>query len=284
MTALAMAMILTGAGTADAAQQRRPPPPPSSYPTMMPLPPEPPPAMPPQRARANLGAYFSADDYPAMEGGRQEGTVGFSLIIGPNGRVTDCRVTSSSGSSALDSTTCHILRSRARYTPARDSAGNPTTGSDSGRVSWRLPEETATPAERRAGIPVPFTPAVPRAPLQSYVSARDYPAAALRTGAVGISSVRLVVGMTGRVIACDVDDHSGSAALGAAACRIARARALYAAARSRAGGFVCDVAFEQILWRLPPRRRAGRGAAGAATAPPPIARQLAPGVCPGRAP
>ena len=44
--------------------------------------------------------------------------------------MTDCSVTSSSGSSALDQATCRILRSRARFTPARDSSGNPTTGSD----------------------------------------------------------------------------------------------------------------------------------------------------------
>jgi protein TonB len=109
-----------------------------------PAPPAPPPPriVPPQRARANLNSYFSADDYPAAAlRGNDQGTTGFSLTIGPNGRVTDCQVTSSSGSSALDQATCRILRSRARYTPARDSSGNPTSGRDSGRVTWRLPSE-----------------------------------------------------------------------------------------------------------------------------------------------
>jgi TonB family protein len=265
MSALALAMVLTGAG-GDA--QRPPPPPPA--PIVTPAPPQ-----PPQRARANLGAYFTSDDYPTMMEGRQEGIVGFRLTVGPNGRVTDCRVTSPSGSSALDQTTCRILRSRARYVPARDSAGNPAIGSDSGRVSWRLPEDNGAPADRRAGIPVPFTPAERRAPLQSLIPARDHPAAPADR-AMGISSLRLVVGMTGRVIACDVvGDRGASAPLGgAAACRIARERALYTPARSRAGGFVCDVAFEEVSWRLPPRRR------GAAVAPPPIAAQLAAGACP----
>ena len=63
------------------------------------------------------------------------------LTIGTSGRVDACSVTSSSGSSALDQATCRILRSRARYTPARDEDGNPTTGHDSGRVTWRLPSE-----------------------------------------------------------------------------------------------------------------------------------------------
>jgi protein TonB len=113
-------------------------------PAVTPPPPPPPPVrtVPPQRARANLNSYFSADDYPAAAlRGNDQGTTGFSLTIGPNGRVTECSVTSSSGSAALDAATCRILRSRARYTAARDSAGNPTSGRDSGRVTWRLPSD-----------------------------------------------------------------------------------------------------------------------------------------------
>lgn len=265
MPLLAMAMILAGAVSTGDAQRRGPPPPAESA----------------QRARPMqpLGSYFSPDDYPAMEHGIQEGIVGFRLTIGPNGRVTECRVTRSGGSNALNETTCHILRTRARYTPARDSAGNPTIGTDSGSVRWQYPEETEAPADRRAGIPIPFTRAERRAPLQSYLPARDHPAAP-GGRAAGISSVRLVIGMTGRVIACDVVEDRGATAPygGGAACRAARARARYTPARSRAGGYVCDVAFEDILWRLPPRRPADAAAA------PPIAQQLAPGTCPGRTP
>ena len=107
-------------------------------------PPVPPPPRPvePRRARANLGGYFSTDDYPAAAiRAEAEGTTRFTLAIGANGRVTDCTVTGSSGNSALDNTTCRILRSRARYTPARDSSGNPISGQDRGSVTWRLPAE-----------------------------------------------------------------------------------------------------------------------------------------------
>ena len=282
MSALALAMVLTGAGalSLDDARRREPPPPPPYYAT----PPVPPPpaassrARRPQRAQANLNSYFSADDYPAMADGLQEGTVGFRLAIGPNGRVTACRVTSSSGSAPLDQATCRILRARARYAPARDAAGNPTTGADWGRVAWRLPDETEGPQDRRAGIPMPFARAERRAPLQSYIAAGDHPAAPGER-AMGITSVRLVVGPAGRVIACDVLGDRGirNPYGGAAACRAARDRARYEAARSQAGAFVCDVAFEEIRWLRPPPR-AGRGAA---VAPPPIERQLAPGSCPG---
>jgi protein TonB len=117
-------------------------------PTAPPAPPAPPPPPPPPRmveparARANLASLFSTEDYPAsaIRAG-ESGTTGFRLEIGANGRVTNCTVTSSSGSSALDSATCRLLRSRARFTPARDSSNNPTTDTHSSRIVWRLPEE-----------------------------------------------------------------------------------------------------------------------------------------------
>lgn len=97
---------------------------------------------PPQRARASLGSYFSTNDYPAAAiRAEAEGTTRFSLAIAADGRVTNCTVTRSSGNAALDSATCRILRSRARYTPARDQNRNPTSGQDRGSVTWRLPSE-----------------------------------------------------------------------------------------------------------------------------------------------
>lgn len=104
--------------------------------------PPPPRTVPPQRARANLNSYFSTDDYPAAAiRSEAQGTTSFRLTIGTSGRVENCQVTGSSGNSALDAATCRILRSRARYTPARDSNGNPTSGTDTGRVTWRLPAD-----------------------------------------------------------------------------------------------------------------------------------------------
>ncbi|HVQ09956.1 MAG TPA: energy transducer TonB [Allosphingosinicella sp.] len=159
MSALAMAMLLTGAGAVDE-QRRRPAPVPP--PVMMPLPspppmiyvapPVPPPAPPPpprppsgtpaRRLQPNLNSLFSHDDYPvaAMRADAQ-GTVGFRLDIGRYGRVARCTVTSSSGSAPLDQATCRILAERARYAPARDARGRRTRGSDSGRVTWRLPAD-----------------------------------------------------------------------------------------------------------------------------------------------
>lgn len=97
-------------------------------------------ASPAQRARANLNQYFSTDDYPPTAIARgAEGTVGFRLDIGADGAVISCTVTHSANDAALDAATCAILLGRARYQPARDSAGRAVRGKDEGRVTWRLP-------------------------------------------------------------------------------------------------------------------------------------------------
>jgi protein TonB len=112
-----------------------------------PAPPPPPPPPPPQvvqsaRARGSLPGLFSTDDYPADAlRNEQQGTTAVRLTIGTDGRVSDCSVTGSSGSSSLDSATCRILRQRARYTPARNSAGQPATDTDTARIRWVVPAE-----------------------------------------------------------------------------------------------------------------------------------------------
>ena len=122
-------------------------PPPVITPVARPAPPAPP--APPKpvisqaaRARANLTSLFSTDDYPQSAiRNEEQGTTAVRLTIGTGGRVEGCDITSSSGSSALDQATCNIIRRRARYTPAKDQAGNPITGTDSARIRWELPEE-----------------------------------------------------------------------------------------------------------------------------------------------
>jgi TonB family protein len=114
------------------------PPPPSP-----PGPPPPPRPKEPARARANLGSLISNDDYPAEALRHEEqGVVGFRLTVGTNGMVTACQITSTSGSSALDSTTCRILTERARFSPARDARGRPTIDYVSARIVWRIEQSS----------------------------------------------------------------------------------------------------------------------------------------------
>lgn len=99
-----------------------------------------PPATGRARARANLAAYLSPDDYPAVAlRNNEQGQVDFTLDIGPDGRVSACRIRRSSGSAALDSATCRIMRSRARYTPARDARGIAVADRADATIRWVLP-------------------------------------------------------------------------------------------------------------------------------------------------
>ena len=127
---------------------RESPPPQITYtaPPAPPRPPAPPPPPPPpqivtkaQSARGNLQNLFSGDDYPADAlRNEDQGSVTVRLSIGTDGRVTGCNVSSSSGSRSLDNATCRILRSRARFSPAKLSNGQPTTDTYTQRITWRL--------------------------------------------------------------------------------------------------------------------------------------------------
>ena len=105
-------------------------------------PPPPPPKIEPARAKANLASYVSNDDYPdAALRNEEQGVTAFRLEVGPDGRVTSCTVTSSSGSSTLDNATCRIMKSRARFTPATDSSGRKVSDTTSSRIRWVLPPQ-----------------------------------------------------------------------------------------------------------------------------------------------
>jgi len=95
---------------------------------------------PAKRAQAiPTGPDFTERDYPASAlKNREEGTVGFDIIVGVNGRISDSRIVKSSGSAALDEATC-LLISRARFKSARDADGIPTEDVISREMTWQLP-------------------------------------------------------------------------------------------------------------------------------------------------
>tara|TARA_A100001391_G_scaffold101953_3_gene67813 strand:+ start:13757 stop:14398 length:642 start_codon:yes stop_codon:yes gene_type:complete len=126
-------------------QPRIPPPAPPARIIPPPAPAAPPPPPPPSQARAaqrdnfNRWASRIQEAYPSRAIRREiEGNVGVSVTINAEGRVTSCRVTSSSGESVLDDAACEGMERYARYDPALDAAGNPTTGSDSLTIVYRL--------------------------------------------------------------------------------------------------------------------------------------------------
>lgn len=109
----------------------------------------------PARARANLASYVSEADYPPSAlRERAEGTTGFTLGVGPDGRVAACTITASSGHAALDVAACSLMRRRARFTPARDGAGNPVADTVASRLTWRAPEPQPAAAAGESAAPV----------------------------------------------------------------------------------------------------------------------------------
>jgi len=121
-----------------------PPPPPAPPPAAPPAPPPPPPPPTVSKAagaRGNPANWITNDDYPSSAiRDEAEGTVAIEWEINTEGRVENCRVTSSSGNRALDDAACNLITRRGRYTPALDQAGNPMRSKDRRRVVWRLPE------------------------------------------------------------------------------------------------------------------------------------------------
>ena len=79
---------------------------------------------PPARMTGPVNTLFTVNDYPkkAVRYG-WEGAVAADITVGPEGRVSDCRIAQSSGYQLLDDTTCRIIVTRARFIPARDKDG-----------------------------------------------------------------------------------------------------------------------------------------------------------------
>ncbi len=89
--------------------------------------------------------WFEFEDYPmkAFEKSR-EGVTRFELLVGPNGRITDCKVTSSSGDEELDRATCFLAAKRVQFRPARDSDGQAVWGTYRSQAVWALPQHSIT--------------------------------------------------------------------------------------------------------------------------------------------
>jgi protein TonB len=110
----------------------------------MPAPPAPPPPPPAQAAvkmtpRGSPQSWVTNDDYPpSAQRDAVEGTTGFALTVGADGRVTGCSVTSSSGSSLLDDTACRLLMRRARFNPAKDANGTAMGDTFRSRFRWQI--------------------------------------------------------------------------------------------------------------------------------------------------
>lgn len=87
----------------------------------------------------DIQRLFKDDDYPksALRDGAS-GSVGVAFVVGTNGRVKDCRITSSSHSTTLDRVTCEIIQRRGKFSPARDASGRAIDALKSTLIGWRV--------------------------------------------------------------------------------------------------------------------------------------------------
>ena len=92
------------------------------------------------KPRSTLVSLFDASDYPAEAlRSNEEGRVVATVHVDARGRVKECAISESSGSRALDAATCSVIRSRAKFEPARDEQGRKIASLYSFGVSWWTP-------------------------------------------------------------------------------------------------------------------------------------------------
>ena len=116
-------------------------PPAPATPPAPPVPPPPtPPATPPAPPRLRSGSISNADYPAAALRAEAQGTTRITLQIGPDGRVTGCSVSGSSGNGSLDSTACSLAQRRYRFTPATRN-GQPVASSYSQSIRWQIPQD-----------------------------------------------------------------------------------------------------------------------------------------------
>ena len=120
---------------------RTPPPVFNPVPVAAPPPPAPPTVSKAAGPKGDATRWFSSDDYPASAlRAEAQGTTGMAFDIDTSGKVSNCRISQSSGNADLDETACRLMMRRGRFSPALDQNGSPIASSGTRRVTWRLPE------------------------------------------------------------------------------------------------------------------------------------------------
>lgn len=67
-----------------------------------------------------------------------EGIAGFTVTVGTDGKVQDCKIIETSGYPVLDEATCREIIAHARFKPALDHDGKPIISTYSQRVRWQI--------------------------------------------------------------------------------------------------------------------------------------------------
>ena len=99
-------------------------------------------------------------------------------------------------------------------------------------------------AKDKASRAVPLDPG-------SWITAEDYPAAALKAGKAGVSHIRWDVTADGKAENCTIAESSGSPDLDQAACTAILTRAHYTPALDKKGRPARDTADRRVRWQMP---------------------------------
>lgn len=87
-----------------------------------------------------FSSIYSDDDYPhSAIRNEEQGTVGMRYDVDATGKPSNCKVVESSGSDALDQTSCRVLLRRGKFVPARTRDGQPVASVSYSRISWLIP-------------------------------------------------------------------------------------------------------------------------------------------------
>jgi TonB family protein len=218
-------------------------------------------------AASAVGAQPNPDvrvDYPRAAA--KEGRHGSALIafdVTASGKVANCRVLRSSGSSDLDAASCSLILDRARYEPSLDSGGSPKAVSTGITVHWIMPGQDQTTADLpigKADIRVIYldTNAGPHAGPGRAGGPRKFPVAdvpkypkkAMAAGEQGHVVTLIDVDRKGRPVKCGVIRTSGHKLLDKATCDFALNKLRFEPATDYEGVPTAGRDLFDIHWRL----------------------------------
>jgi TonB family protein len=196
----------------------------------------------------NPGSWIPADGYPpAARASAEEGRVVFTLYVDETGRVSDCKVTTSSESPLLDEATCTYMSANGRFTAPRDKKNKPVPSKWSSAMRWKLeqlPDPVPVAGTPTASAPAPAAAAVatgktkgpmPLGNPATWFTDSDYPPDARKRGEQGQVKVVLSLDALGRVAGCTVVKSSNSAKLDLLTCELLKKRARFAPATNAKG-------------------------------------------------
>src|SRR4029453_6386448 len=119
-------------------------------------------AAPQQTPQQAQNREFLLKQYPpGAESRHEQGKVAFRLTIEPDGSLSSCEVTESSGYSGLDNETCEIVVRYGLLKPVMGSDGRAIRATQNGFINWKLPADTAPVATAAAPAPNGATMAKP---------------------------------------------------------------------------------------------------------------------------